>query len=83
MINKTIHKRILFYCFKYSKNAKSKKPKTVKNKNGETMSLSKCAVCNSKKLKCIKEQEAKGLLSKLTGIKVKILNDLSIANILF
>ena len=47
------------------------------------MSLSKCAVCNSKKLKCIKEQEAKGLLSKLTGIKVKILNDLSIANILF
>ena len=32
------------------------------------MILSKCAICNSKKSKFIKKQEAKGLLSKL-GIK--------------
>ena len=32
-----------------------------------------------KKLKFIKEQEAKGLLSKFTGIKVPILSDLPIA----
>ena len=32
------------------------------------MILSKCSICNSKKSRFIKEQEAKGLLSKL-GIK--------------
>ena len=47
------------------------------------MLLSKCAVCDSKKSKFIKEQEARGLLSELKGIKVPILNDLPIANILF
>ena len=47
------------------------------------MLLSKCAVCDGKKLKFIKEQEASGLSSKLTGIKVLILSDLPIANILF
>ena len=47
------------------------------------MLLSKFAACNSKKLKFIKEQEARGLLSKLTGIKVSILSGLRKANILF
>ena len=47
------------------------------------MLLSKFAACNSKKLKFIKEQKARGLLSKLTGIKVSILSDLRKANILF
>ena len=37
-------------------------------KNGRIILLSNCAVCNSKKLKVIKEQEASGLLSSL-GIK--------------
>ena len=32
------------------------------------MLLSKCSVCNSKKLKFLKEQEARGLLSSL-GIR--------------
>ena len=40
-------------------------------------------MCDSKKSKFIKEQEAKALLSKLTGIKVQVLSYLSIANILF
>ena len=35
------------------------------------MLLSKCAVCNSKKPKFIKEQEASGLLSSL-GIKTPL-----------
>ena len=35
------------------------------------MILSKCAICNSKKSKFIKKQEAKGLLSKL-GIKTPL-----------
>ena len=47
------------------------------------MVLSKCAVFNSKKLNFIKEQEAKGLLSKLARMKVSILSDLPIAIILF
>ena len=47
------------------------------------MLLSKCAVCISKKSKFIKEQEAKGLLSKLTRMKVLIFSDLPIANNLF
>ena len=45
------------------------------------MLLSNGAVGDSKKLKFIKEQESRGLL--LTGIKVPILSDLPIANILF
>ena len=44
------------------------------------MLLSKCAVRNSKKSKSIKEQEAKGLLSSLEGIKIPFLSDLPILN---
>ena len=51
------------YCFKCRKNTKSKNPKVVRTKNGRIMPLSKCAVCDSKKLKFIKEQEASALLS--------------------
>ena len=44
------------------------------------MFLSNCALCNSKNRSFTKEQEAWGLLSKLTGIKLPILSDLPIAN---
>ena len=47
------------------------------------MLLSKCEACDNEKLKFIKDQEARRLISKLTGIKVPILSDLQIANILF
>ena len=48
------------------------------------MLLAKFTVCNSAKLKFIKKQEARGLLRKLTGIKVPILNYfLPIANTCF
>ena len=66
---------------KSRKNTKSKNRKVLKTKNGRIMFLSKCALCN--KWKFIKEQEAKILLRKLTGIKVPILGDSPIANILF
>ena len=46
------------------------------------MLLSKCAVCNSRKSKFLKEQEAKGLLSKVACLKVVIVRHLPIANIL-
>ena len=40
-------------------------------------------VCGSKKLRFMKEKEARWLLSKITGIKVTIISDLPIANLLF
>ena len=40
------------------------------------MVLSQCSVRNSKKSKFLKEQEARGLLSNLTGVKISILIDL-------
>ena len=74
---------MLSYSLKCRKHTESKIPNIVKTKIRRIMLLSKCAVCNSKKLKFIKEQEATRLLCKLTGIKVSTLSDLSIANILF
>ena len=59
---------MLSYCLKRRKNAESKNPKVVRTKNRKIMILSKFAVCDSKKSKFIKEQEASGLLSSL-GIK--------------
>ena len=48
------------------------------------MTLSKCAMCGSKKFKFMKQQEAKGLLSKLIRLlgiktpfnKIQILGDI-------
>ena len=57
-----------------------KNAKTVRMKNGRIMLLSKCAVCDSKKLEFIKEQEASGLLSGL-GIK-KPLNKITLLGLL-
>ena len=56
---------MLSYCLKCRINTESKNPKVAKTKNRRIMLLSKCAVCNSKKSKFIKEQEASGLLSSL------------------
>ena len=46
------------------------------------MILSKCAICNSKKSKFIKNQEAKGLLIKL-GIKAPLNKIPILGDILF
>ena len=50
--------------------------KIIKTKNGTTILLTRCAVCNSKKSNFLKEQEEKGSLRSL-GIKVS-LNKLSL-----
>ena len=71
---------MLSFCLKCRKNTESKNPKVARTKNGWIMLLSKFAVCNSKKLKFIKEQEAKRLLSNLTGIKIPFLSDFLILN---
>ena len=68
------------YCLKCRKNTENINPKASKTSNRRTMVLSKCAICNSKKSRLIKNQEAKGLLSNL-GIrtplsKVPILGDI-------
>ena len=56
------------YCLKCRKNIESKNSKVAKTKNRRIMLLSKCAVCDNKKSKLIKQQEASGLLSNL-GLK--------------
>ena len=53
------------YCLKCRKNTENKTAKVVRTKSRITMLLSKCSVCNSKKLKFLKEQEVRGLLSGL------------------
>ena len=62
---------MLSYCLKCRKNTESKNPNVVSTKNGRILLLSKCAVCDSKKSKFIKMQEARGLLSSL-GIKTPL-----------
>ena len=54
---------MLSYCLKSRKNTESKNSKFVKTKNGRMIILSNYVVCNSKKSRFIKEQEASGLLS--------------------
>ena len=56
---------------KCRKNTESKNSKVARTKIERIILLSKCAVCDSKKSKFIKQQEASGLLSSL-GIKTPL-----------
>ena len=56
---------MLSYCLKCRKNTESINPKVSKTTNGKMIILSKCSICDSKKSRFIKEQQAKGLLSSL------------------
>ena len=56
---------MLFHWLKCRKNTESKNWKVVRIENRRIIFLSKYALCDSKKLKFIKEQEASGLLSSL------------------
>ena len=49
------------YSLRFRKNTECKNPIVVRTKNRRIMLLSKCSVCNSKKSKFLKEQEAKAL----------------------
>ena len=70
------------YCLKCRKNTDSINPKVSKTSNGKTIILSKCDVCDSKKSKFIKEQQARGLLSNL-GIKTPLNKIPLLGDILF
>ena len=68
------------YCLTCIKDTKNKNPSVPSTSNGTTIVLLKCAICDSKETKFIKNQEAKGLLSNL-GVttplsKVPILGDI-------
>ena len=68
------------YCLKCRKNTENINSRVSKTSNGRTMALSKCAICDGKKSRFIKNQETKGLLSNL-GVttplsKVPILGDI-------
>ena len=62
---------MLSYCLKCKKNTESINLKVSKTANGKTMILSTSAICDSKKSKFIKEQQAKGSLSNL-GIRTPL-----------
>ena len=71
MVSYITKTNMLTYCLKYRKNAENKNAKIVKTKNGRSALSSKCAVCSIKKSRFMKEQDTKGLLSKL-GIKTSL-----------
>ena len=70
------------YCLKCKKDIKNINPKITSSSNGRAMILSKCAICNNKKSRFIKNQEARGLLSNL-GIKTPLSKASILGDILF
>ena len=70
------------YCLKCRKDTENINPKVLKTSNGRTMLLLNCAICNSKKSKFIKNEEAKGLLSNL-GIRAPLSKVPLLGDILF
>ena len=73
---------MLPYCLKCKKNAESVNPRVSAKSNDRAMILSKFAVCGSKKLKFIKNQEAKGLISSL-GIRTPLSKIPLLGDVLF
>ena len=70
------------YCLKCRKYTKNINPQVSSKSNGKLMILSKWAICDSKKSKFIKKQEASGLLSKL-GIKTPLSQISLLGDVLF
>ena len=69
------------YCLSCRKDTKNTNLRIAKSKTNRSMIQSNCAICDSKKSRFIKEQQAKGLLRNL-GIKTP-LNKVPLLNILF
>ena len=70
------------YCLRCEKCSENIDPQISSISNGRTMILSKCAICNRKKSRFIKNQEAKELLSK-SGIKTTLSKIPILGDILF
>ena len=60
---------MLSYILKCRKNTEIKDPRVAKINKRKPMPLSKRAVCDSEKLRLIKEQEASELITSLLGFK--------------
>ena len=73
--------QMITYCLSCKKDTKNIDPKLVRTKNNRLTMLSKCSVCNNKKFRFIKGQQAKGLLSNL-GIRT-VLSKVPLLNVLF
>ena len=69
------------YCLKCKKDSSNIDPKMVKTKNNRLLMQSKCSVCETKKSRFVKKQDAKGLLSNLE-IKTP-LSKIRLLNVLF
>ena len=52
------------YCLKCKKNTENMNPRVSKTSNNKTTPLPKCAMCNNKKSRFIKKQDAEGLIIK-------------------
>ena len=70
------------YCLKCRKYTENIDPKISSTSNGKAVILSKCAICGNKKLRFIKNQEAKGLLNNL-AIRTPLNKVPTLGNILF
>ena len=70
------------HCLKCRKNTENINPRISKTSNGKIMLLSKYAICDSKKSRFIKNQEAKGLLSNL-GVRTPLSKVPTLGDILF
>ena len=83
MSKNTICKQLIkmkSYCLNCREDTENINPRVSNASNGRKTIWSKCAICDSKKSRFIKDQEAKGLLSNL-GVrtplsKVPILGDI-------
>ena len=74
--------KIKSYCLKCKKDTVNIDPKVSSSSNSKIMILSNCTICGSKKSRFIKNQGAKGLLSKL-GIKTPLSKIPLLGDILF
>ena len=61
---------MLSYCLKCKKNTESINPLISKTKNGGTLILSKCAICDSEKLRLLSNLHIKTPLSKIQILDV-------------
>ena len=59
------------YCLKCKRNTENINSNVRKTSNSKTMLLTKCAICDSKKSRFIKNQEAKGIL-RILGLKTPL-----------
>ena len=69
------------YCFKCRRDTENIDPEMFRIKNNKLIMETKCSNCGNKKLRFVKEQEAKSLLSNL-GIKTP-LSKILLLNVLF